>query len=1186
MAQIPGIYVEIKGDSTQLAKDMRQAKQIVSESAKGMSNALNNALSGSQISKGTNQLINSLGQLERASKNSGQVFKQIGVDLGSLQRVAGVTGSQFQQLQSKMLATAGARAQEKALKDIAHAADLTEREIKELGRQFGLSHSQINKVLGVSTKSASAMSNLGVATQSTSSGLRSMLMTMATLTGGFVAFDSAIRGVFGEFKRGLSSVEDFNVNVASSTALITTFSQKAQSGDLAGAFKDANEYAGQLAAKLEMIDSKTIASGKDLQTMSETMLQYGVLLDINNQKQIDGFTNIATALKLVTAGQNQEIQMRQEINSLLMGQIRATDRLPKLLSRIDPELESHLKLWKEEGTLIENVGELLKGFSGDVGDLDDLWMTVGSTMETIHNRVLRGAFKPMFEDLVGMAKDLNKSLMDAEGNLTPLAKKIQNDINGAYETGKELVKEYGDEVATFAGYIALAKTGQYLFNAAVKANPYVVAATGLMALNEQLKNFNFSLGLLDGADLSINNIAKSYDAMTDSISAAISGTERLYDPKTGGFIEKQVSAYEQAVGRINEIQSKLAGEKKWYEFQLFSDPEGEKRHIAELKNELSELQSQLGNIKDSENELSRERQRSGGQYKTQVVELAKTVTEESEKEIKARESAIEKQKKLIEEIEEKTKESTLSSLDYKKWVLEKEVKEMIKNANGNKKILDDIAEYKRQQLLKMTTYEERYNSWERANLEKMKDSWQQLAEGKADADARAADMIKDNAKKTTNVIIDEWSNAFESIQSALADMIYEFDFSMDNILDIFKRMLAEMLAAIAMSGIKDAFLGLFGKGEGLFSGLVSGVKSIFGGEGGASGGAGGLLGALGLAGVGSKIGSWLGFGSVAPAATTGAAAGATALAGGAVSASAPAAASGSGFSLSSLFGGGGGASMGSFATAGAALAGVGAIIGIAMSLNEQLPALNEQLNSMRVTAQQITATGLSTEMQQLDSSIREMVPALHEVSMASWDASTATLKARSGMDMWAESMESGNKTIVEATYQYDQLTGTWSSSLSVIDSYRQSLYDSMLAANQAADAVSGMGDATAQAARQIAGAADSIGSILDSARQTMVTAGMDGASYHADGGIFTGKTRWGNHVIAESGAEGLVPLPEGPGTLSNIIDRLDRIEANGSGVPSIRVFIGDTELKGLVRVEADRLDADRDPQQRGRRYPG
>lgn len=153
MAKIPGIYVEIKGDSTQLRKDMTAARQIVTESAKGMSDAMNNALSPDQIKRGANALINSLGNLSRGTATAGAAFDKLGFNLNGLQRVTGITDEQFNKLHARMLKTSASNTQEKALRDIAKAANLTEKEIRELGRQFGVSESQIKKISG-STKSA------------------------------------------------------------------------------------------------------------------------------------------------------------------------------------------------------------------------------------------------------------------------------------------------------------------------------------------------------------------------------------------------------------------------------------------------------------------------------------------------------------------------------------------------------------------------------------------------------------------------------------------------------------------------------------------------------------------------------------------------------------------------------------------------------------------------------------------------------------------------------------------------------------------------------------------------------------------------------------------------------------------------------------------------------------------------
>jgi len=147
MRKIPGIYVAIKGDFSELSTALTQARQKVTEQARGMSNALNNALSPDQIKGGVNQIIASLGQLSRASKLTGDEFSNIAVDLGKLQSVTGVTADQFEKLQQKMLQTTAAKAQSTALKGIATSAGLARNEIRELGTQFGLSTQQIEKVV-------------------------------------------------------------------------------------------------------------------------------------------------------------------------------------------------------------------------------------------------------------------------------------------------------------------------------------------------------------------------------------------------------------------------------------------------------------------------------------------------------------------------------------------------------------------------------------------------------------------------------------------------------------------------------------------------------------------------------------------------------------------------------------------------------------------------------------------------------------------------------------------------------------------------------------------------------------------------------------------------------------------------------------------------------------------------------
>jgi hypothetical protein len=399
----------------------------------------------------------------------------LGTDMAVLQKQSGLTEVQFAKLQSQFLQTQGEKAQETALRNIATNAKLAEKEMRALGAQMGVSRASIDRV-------AAGMNQVGKSTEFSMAKFRDMIITVGIYTVAFQGLSAAVGGIKNAFVFGFKSIEEFNVGIAASAAYITTFSERAKKGDLSGAYKDAAKYAKYLAETLEMVDSKTIASGKDLQIMSETFLQHSVLLDANNQKQVEGFTNIATALALVTAGQNKDIQLRQEINALMLGQERATDRLPKLLSAIDPKLQEHLKLWREQGTVIENVGGLLKSFGSETGDLDDLWATIGSTMETISKRVLRGGLEPAFNDLIGLAKELNNSLMDSEGHLTPLAESIQRDISGAYQDAKKFVDDYGKSLVRLTTFVLEVKAAQILLNLAVKANPYYIAAAAAVYL--------------------------------------------------------------------------------------------------------------------------------------------------------------------------------------------------------------------------------------------------------------------------------------------------------------------------------------------------------------------------------------------------------------------------------------------------------------------------------------------------------------------------------------------------------------------------------------------------------------------------------------------------------------------------------------------------------------------------------
>lgn len=250
---------------------------------------------------------------------------------------------------------------------------------------------------------------------------------------------------------GLKAMEKMKLSTASMASTITSFAKGADK-DLSGTYLQALGYSEQLVLKMEELNAQTVATGENLTAMVETLAQGGVLLDINNQKQIDGFLALANALALVTQGQNADIQFRQEIRGLINGEVRATNALARILSqRVGGSLKEHVKLWKEQGTLIESAGALLAGFQEGAKDLANTWLAVGTTIRTMYDRTMRGLMAPVYEDIIRLGKQITIEVLDQNSALNKNATILRTLVFKGWQDIKNTVEVTVDLVTAFEG---------------------------------------------------------------------------------------------------------------------------------------------------------------------------------------------------------------------------------------------------------------------------------------------------------------------------------------------------------------------------------------------------------------------------------------------------------------------------------------------------------------------------------------------------------------------------------------------------------------------------------------------------------------------------------------------------------------------------------------------------------------
>ncbi|MCL4492337.1 MAG: hypothetical protein M1510_10655 [Nitrospirae bacterium] len=278
----------------------------------------------------------------------------------------------------------------------------------------------------------------------------------------FTAIDYVVRRVFNGMKQAVESVYDpvekFNMSVTKMAAMITSFQSK---GDLSSNYAKSKEYAEALVQKMEEVDAKTIASAQDLGLITEEMVKQRVLLDINNEKQIQGFTNIANAVATIAAGSGaREIQIRQEVRALLQGEVNMYSQLAtQINAMVGGSLQQKVELWKKEGTIIENVGELLKGYAAASQDIEGTWAAIGSTMETIKNRIARGGFAEAYKEINSMLQRANEFLKEHAAEISGVIKGAWLTIRGLIESVFNLLGGFKEPLGIAAGLVGMIAKG-------------------------------------------------------------------------------------------------------------------------------------------------------------------------------------------------------------------------------------------------------------------------------------------------------------------------------------------------------------------------------------------------------------------------------------------------------------------------------------------------------------------------------------------------------------------------------------------------------------------------------------------------------------------------------------------------------------------------------------------------------
>lgn len=247
-------------------------------------------------------------------------------------------------------------------------------------------------------------------------------------------------GIFKFFQTGLKAVDDYKTDVASMTATTMTFMKLNPGETLAEGYGRAHRYASAIVPVLEKIAAETLLTGRETVQLATEFSKMGVFLDVNNKKQVEGLKTFSNALAIMTKGQDREKQILTEVRAMFGQGAKAGAMMLKMLKAVDPAIESHLKSWQKEGTVLENLLKLLHGYNKATGEIAKTWEAVSTTLSTTFKQITRAGSFDIYEEIMDALLRLDAWMQKHKNELRMGVAKAWMEIKSAAMTLWNILK--------------------------------------------------------------------------------------------------------------------------------------------------------------------------------------------------------------------------------------------------------------------------------------------------------------------------------------------------------------------------------------------------------------------------------------------------------------------------------------------------------------------------------------------------------------------------------------------------------------------------------------------------------------------------------------------------------------------------------------------------------------------------
>jgi hypothetical protein len=363
----------------------------------------------------------------------------------------------------------------------------------------------------------------------------------------------------------LKGIDDFQVAAIGTAAAVTSIT--ASSEPIGDVFQQNFAAAKATFEELEIVAARFFSTGQELQLAFNTLAQRGVVV---REEEFEILGKLTDQIKLLTGGQNSQIQIQQELRAILDGNVRTTTAFGKSLQARGVDVAQLSKEVRATGSL-KVFEEFLTGLDAAGGAIRRTLSSVTATFSSLFNILARGIFQETFDGVVDQITKINNFLIDSKTQIIAIGRFLKSEVSAVANQVLDIFNSWGgvlirlvqNELVQFAGALIiifrLLKAGPLGILFAIPGLFALItgrASTFVDILNLMIDSADiFVKGLLDG----IGNIIDVFKELGELAGAFVEGGFALtLDVKNLQRAEQalrdQAEAAEIAANRVERLQ--------------------------------------------------------------------------------------------------------------------------------------------------------------------------------------------------------------------------------------------------------------------------------------------------------------------------------------------------------------------------------------------------------------------------------------------------------------------------------------------------------------------------------------------------------------------------------------------------------------------------------------------------------